>query len=77
MATDANIKLPADLLAQVQVIAAREGKTANELTAEAVKREVARRAIANLRRETKPSGMTEEQEIQASVDAVNAYRRGL
>jgi hypothetical protein len=74
MTTGQNIKLPADLLAQVQKIALKEGKTADELTAEAVKRDVARRMIANLKREHKPSGMTEDQEIQAAVDAVHASR---
>jgi hypothetical protein len=74
MATDSNIKLPAELLAQVQALAVKEGTTADELTAEAVKREIARRMIANLKREGKPSGMTESQEIQAAVEAVHEYR---
>jgi hypothetical protein len=76
MATDSNIKLPAELLAQVQAIAIKEGKTADELTAEAVKREIGRRMIANLKREGKPSGMAEDQEIQAAVEAVHEYRGG-
>ena len=75
MATGSNIKLPDDLLAQIQAIAAMEGKTPDDLAAEAVKREVARRMIANLKRTARPSGMTEEQEIQAVVDAVHDYRR--
>jgi hypothetical protein len=41
MATESNITLPADLLGQVQAIALKEGKTADELTADLVKREVA------------------------------------
>ena len=75
MAT-ANITLPDDLLEQVQALAAKEGQTADELTTDAVKRDVARRLIADLRRTAKPSGMTEEQEMQAAVDAVHDYRRG-
>jgi hypothetical protein len=39
-----------------------------------VKRDIARRMIANLKREVTPSGMTEEQQIQTSVDAVDASR---
>ena len=74
MAADSNITLPAELLAQVQALAVKEGKTADELTVEAVKRDIARRMIANLKREVNPSGMTEEQQIQAAVDAVHASR---
>lgn len=53
MATDSNIRLPAELLAQVQALATKEDKTADELTAEAVKRDIARRMIADLKRESK------------------------
>ena len=74
MATDSNITLPAELLAQVQALAVKEGKTADELTVEAVKRDIARRMIADLKREVKPSGMTEEQQIQTAVDAVHSSR---
>ena len=74
MATDSNIKLPAELLAQVQALAVKEGKTADELTAEAVKRDIARRMIANMKREGKATGMTEDQEIQTAVRAVHEYR---
>ena len=76
MAADTNIKLPDDLLAQMQKIAQVEGKTPDEVTAEAVKRDIALRLIAKLRREAKPSGMTEEQEMEASIQAVHDYRRG-
>lgn len=44
---------PAELLAQVQALATKEDKTADELTAEAVKRDIARRMIADLKRESK------------------------
>ena len=74
MATEANIRLPDDLLAQITDIAAREGKTPDEMATEAIKREVARRLIAKL--PSKPSGMTEEEEIEAAVRAVHDYRRG-
>jgi fructose-1,6-bisphosphatase/sedoheptulose 1,7-bisphosphatase-like protein len=74
MASDSNITLPAELLAQVQALAAKEGKTVDELMVEAVKRDIGRRMIANLKREGKPSGMAEDGEIQAAVDAVHEYR---
>jgi Bacterial fructose-1,6-bisphosphatase, glpX-encoded len=74
MASDSNITLPAELLAQVQALAAKEGKTVDELMVEAVKRDIARRMIANLKREGKPSGMAEDGEIQAAVDAIHEYR---
>jgi hypothetical protein len=74
MAADSNITLPAELLAEVQALAVKEGKTADELTVEAVKRDIGRRMLANLKREIKPSGMTEEQQIQTAVDAVHASR---
>jgi fructose-1,6-bisphosphatase/sedoheptulose 1,7-bisphosphatase-like protein len=74
MAADSNITLPAELLAQVQALAIKEGKTVDDLTAEAVKRDIARRMIANMKREGKPTGMTEDQEIQTAVRAVHEYR---
>ena len=76
MATDANIKLPADLLAQAQSIAQSEGKTVDQLAAEAVRREVALKLIAKHKRGIRPSGMTEEQEMETVVNAVHDYRRG-
>jgi len=38
MSTESNITLPAELLAQVQALAVKEGKTADELTVEPVTR---------------------------------------
>lgn len=76
MATDSNITLPADLLAQVQAIAAKEGKTADELTAEAMKREVARRTLERLKTEAtaRRGNMTDEQ-VEEYVDKViHEYR---
>jgi hypothetical protein len=73
MATDGNIKLPEDLLAQVQDVM-RPGETADDVAAAAIKKEVARRLLATL--PSKASGMTEEQEIQSAVRAVHDSRRG-
>lgn len=76
VATEMNVQLPADLLAQVQQIAQAEGISVNALAAEAVKEEVARKLIAQLRREAKPSGMTDEEELEAAVKAQHDFRRG-
>ena len=74
MASEANIKLPEDLLVQAQRIAAAEGKPADQLAAEALRKELARKMILSL--PSQPSGMTEEEEVQSSVKAVHDYRRG-
>ena len=76
MASDANIRLPDDVLTQAQRIAQAEGKTADDIATEAVKRDIARRLIANLKWNGSPTGMTEEQEIEVSTAAVHDYRRG-
>ena len=73
MATEANIKLPNELLAQAQCVT-RHGETADDLAAVAVKREIARRLLAKL--PDQPSGLTEEQEMETVVKAVHDYRRG-
>jgi hypothetical protein len=76
MATDQNIKLPADLLAQVQAIASKEGKTADELTTEAVKREVARRSLERLKTEAneRRGNMTDEQAQEYVDKVIHEYR---
>lgn len=76
MATDTNIKVPADLLAQVQAIATKEGKTVDELTTEALKREVARRTLERLKTAAneRQVNMNDEQ-IQEYMDKViHEYR---
>ena len=76
MATDANIKLPDELLAQAQSIAQSEGITADDFVTEATKKQVARKLIEKLKREAKPSGMTEDEEMKIVNKAVHDYRRG-
>ena len=77
MATEANIKLPDDLLEQAQR-ATRNGETADQLAEEAVRREIDRRKkesvrplLAQIRREAirNRGGMTDEQ-VQDYVDQV-------
>jgi hypothetical protein len=76
MATEPNITLPAELLAQMQALAVKEGKTADELTVELVKREVARRTLERFKTEgeQRRGNMTDEQ-VQEYVDRViHEYR---
>jgi hypothetical protein len=76
MATEPNITLPAELLAQMQALAVKEGKTADELTVELVKREVARRKLERFKTEgeQRRGNMTDEQ-VQEYVDRViHEYR---
>jgi putative PIN family toxin of toxin-antitoxin system len=76
MATEPNITLPAELLAQMQALAVKEGKTADELTVELVKREVARRTLERFKieGEQRQGNMTDEQ-VQEYVDRViHEYR---
>jgi hypothetical protein len=58
MSTESNITLPAELLAQVQAFAVKEGKKADELIVELVKPEVARRALDLLKAEPMSVGAT-------------------
>jgi hypothetical protein len=58
MAIESNITLPAELPAQVQAISAKEGKTADELTAEAMEREVGKRTLERLKAEPMRAGAT-------------------
>jgi hypothetical protein len=60
----------------MQAIAAKEGKTADELTAEAMKREVGKRTLERLKSEAdaRRGNMTDEQ-VQEYVDKViHEYR---
>jgi predicted transcriptional regulator len=76
MATEANIRLPDDLLAQAESLAQAEGITADAFVAEATKKQVARKLIEKLKREAQPSGMTEDEEMEVVNKAVHDYRRG-
>jgi hypothetical protein len=58
-----NVTVPEELLAQARAAATAEGKTVDELTAEALKKHIAQRTLARLRRqaEAESRGMSEEQ----------------
>ncbi len=75
--TPKTITLPADLYQRVEQEAQSEGKTADEVAIEAVKRELARRWLERTRREAeiRRGSMTDE-EVEAAVDtAVQGWRR--
>jgi hypothetical protein len=76
MAIESNITLPAKLLAQVQAIAAQKGKTADELTAEAMKREVGKRTLARRKTEAdaRRGNMTDEQVGEYVDKVIHEYR---
>lgn len=71
MATGANVKLPDDLLAQAQSIAQAEGKTADELVAEATEKLLQDRFWERNQREAaKRRGNMTDQQVQEYVDRV-------
>jgi hypothetical protein len=63
-----NVTLPDELLAQAQATARGEGKTVDELTADALKKYIVQRALARIKRkgEAASRGMSEEQ-IESTV----------
>ena len=71
-----NVTVPEELLVQAQAAATAEGKTADELTAEALKRHIAQRTLARLRRqaEAESRSMSEEQIEGAVARAIREYR---
>lgn len=71
MATDTNIRIPDQLLAQAQAIAQQEGKTLDDFTAEAVEKLVKDRNWERMKREAnqRRGNMTDEQ-VQEYVDKV-------
>ena len=71
------ITLPGDLYERVEQEAQGEGKTVEEVAAEAVKRELARRWLERTRREAEiRRGSMTDNEVEARVDtAVQEWRR--
>jgi hypothetical protein len=81
MAIESSITLPAELLAQVQAIAAKEGKTADALTAEAMKREIGKRTLERLKTEADArrgnmSGERVEEYVDKLIHEYRAENRG-
>ena len=75
--TAKTISLPADLYERVQQEAQVEGKTVDEVATEAVTRELARRWLERVRRETETRrGTMTDDEVEATVrTAIQEWRR--
>ncbi len=81
MATQNNIRLPDNLLADLRAKAEAEGKTVDEIAEEAIKRYVAREWIDRIELEgqsrRKQHGLKSDEEIDQAVEqAIAAYRHG-
>jgi hypothetical protein len=71
-----NVTVPEELLERAQAAAAAEGKTVDELTTEALKKHIAQRTLARLKRqaEAESPGMSEEQIESIIARAVHESR---
>jgi hypothetical protein len=76
MAIDANIRIPEGLLTQLQATAAAEGKSVDELAAEAVDRELKRRFWERNKREAelRRGTMTDEEALEYVTRVVHEDR---
>lgn len=72
-----NLTVSEELLAQTQNAATAEGKTVDELAAEALKKHIAQRTLARLRvqAEAETRGLSEEQIEGAVARAIQEYRK--
>ncbi len=79
MASPNNLRVPDDLLAQAQRLAAMEGRTADDLAAEALQRYLAREWLRKLSREGEENrrslGLKTDDEVQEYVDRVITEHR--
>lgn len=77
MATNTNIRIPDELLAQLQATAAAEGKTVNDLAEEAVKQHLTRRFWERNKREAelRRGSMTNEEALDYVTSIVHEARR--
>ena len=71
-----NVTVPEEILAQLQAAAIDEGKTVDELTADALKRHLAQRILNRLKREAEANsrGMSEEQIEEIVARAIQEHR---
>ena len=81
MALQKNVAIEPALLEQAGKVAAAEGKTVDELATDALKRELARRALEKFRRDAEPRrhGMTDAEvatTVEEAVHESRAARRG-
>ncbi len=79
MATQNNVHVPDDLLAQAQRLAETEGRTADELAAEALKHYLAREWLKKLSREGDENrrrfGLRTDEDVQDFVNRIIAEQR--
>jgi predicted transcriptional regulator len=79
MAAQNNLHVPDDLLTQAQRLAATEGRTADELAAEALRRYLAREWLKKVSSEGEENrrslGMETPEEVQDYVDRIASERR--
>jgi hypothetical protein len=77
--TDNNIRVPDHLMAQAERSAARQGRTADELAADALKRYIAHEWLNKLDREGQERwrrpGMKSEEEVEREADRAIAESR--
>ena len=74
--TPKNVAIEPELLERAGKVAEAEGKTVDELTTEALQRELARRTFERVKREgeTRRRGMTDDDVERAVEKAVQEYR---
>ena len=74
--TPKNVEIEPELLERAGKVAEAEGKTVDELTTEALQRELARRTFERVKREgeTRRRGMTDEDVERTVEKAVQEYR---
>jgi hypothetical protein len=77
--TDNNLHVPNNLMAQAERLAARQGRTADELAADALKRYIAHEWLNKLDREGQERkrrlGMKSDEEVEHEVDRAIAESR--
>ena len=77
--TDNNLHVPDDLMAQAERLAAGQGRTADELAADALKRYIAHEWLNKLDREGQERrsrlGMKSEEDVERVVDRAIAESR--
>ena len=77
--TDNNIHIPDDLLAQAEKLAASQGRTADDLATDVLKRYLAHEWLNKIEREgqehRRQLGLKSDEEVEAVVDrAISEYR---
>ncbi len=79
--TDNNLHVPDDLLAETEKLAVSQGRTADDLAADALKRYLAHEWLNKMEREgeerRRQLGLNSDEKVEAAVDgAISEYRNG-